>query len=174
MPLVANTCLSSTPSIAREASGSGPAGLPMPDDDIGRNKGLCCFHSRRSREDDLDLKPRLEQAVKRGDYLGDARLSGAKLMYADLSGANLEDIGAHNANLRSAIIGRLHQLNTEAHQAVTVSATLRRAGGGAWHCTDVAILDLHRAQVQSLMPYRSGQGCPSDNARKSGTKKTTA
>ncbi len=77
-------------------------GLPVPDDETGNREHLCYFHSRRSRKADSGLKPRLEQPVAGGAYLGEARLEKAQLGDADLANAYLVNAELGEANLRHA------------------------------------------------------------------------
>ena len=81
-------------------------GLPVPDDDIGREKQLCYFHSIRRRQGDEAVKGKLEGAIRAAAFVGEAQLLGAPLQRAVLVRANLHSADLFGANLQGADLWR--------------------------------------------------------------------
>jgi uncharacterized protein YjbI with pentapeptide repeats len=62
----------------------------------------CYFHHERGRAGDEEVRLRLERAVERGAFLGEAHLAGAALDGAQLAGAQLTGANLQGASLRGA------------------------------------------------------------------------
>ncbi len=110
-----------------------PARYPPWDHHRRRGKALCYFHERRARYEDTRLKPELVEAVRRGDYLGEAYLVGAKLAGTDLRKARLHaadlsnaviSSNKHRTNLQGADLGAAHLQRADLRYALLQRANL--------------------------------------------------